>query len=349
VASVPSSPSNSSRTRRRRVGVASTSLLAVSTLGLLAGLTGTAQAATAVDLGSARGFAVLSGSGITIAATGGSTSWGDIGTQPDSAEPPVETTGAENLTLEGTDLTGEAVMPDAKRDLGAAYDTAVGEPPSDTTNYAEFTEGTRLVAGVYNATSSMQLTGSLTLDAEGDPDAVFIFQADSTLVLASDVEVLLVGDAQACNVFWQVGSSATLGTGSHLAGTVLADTSITLTPGASVEGRLLARGGAVSLDENVLTQPGCATDGGTPPVTTPPVATPPVTTPPGATPPDTTPPGATPPVTTPPGATPPAGTPPVATPRVTTPAADRTAGRTTYDQVGRVPVGSVDTGDGSTS
>ncbi len=346
MASVPPSLPTSSRTRRR-AGVASTGLLAVSTLGMLAGLTGTAQAATAVDLGSADGFAVLSGSGITIAATGGSTSWGDIGTQPDSAAPPVATTGTSNLTLAGTDLTGDPVMPDAKTDLGAAYDTAAGETPTDTTNHAVFTEGERLVAGVYNATSSMQLTGSLTLDAQGDPDAVFIFQADSTLVLASDVSVLLAGEAQACNVFWQVGSSATLGTDSHLVGTVLADTSITLTPGASVEGRLLARGGAVELDENVLTQPGCETDDGTPPVTTPPVTTPPVTTPPVTTPPVTTPPVAT-PTGTPPAATP-TGTPPAATPRAGTPAPGRSDDRTTYDQIGRVPVGSVDTGDGSTS
>ena len=104
----------------------------------------------------------------------------------------------------------------------------------------------------------MALTGTVTLDALGDPAAVFVFQAGSTLISASNATVSLVGAAQACNVFWQVGSSATIGTGTTFAGTVLALTSITMQTGASIEGRLLARNGQVSLDTNVINRPACA-------------------------------------------------------------------------------------------
>jgi hypothetical protein len=134
----------------------------------------------------------------------------------------------------------------------------------------------------------MGLTGAVTLDAGGDPDAVFIFQAGSTLTTASSSSVVLLNDAQACNVFWQVGSSATFGTSTRLRGNVLAHTSITANTNATFEGRLLAQNGAVTLDSNVITRPGCETkqpgDGGE---TTPPGGG--STTPPGGgtTPPDT--------------------------------------------------------------
>jgi hypothetical protein len=112
--------------------------------------------------------------------------------------------------------------------------------------------------GLYTASSSIGLTGPLTLDAQGDPGAVFIFQVGSTLTTASNSSVVLTNGAQACNVFWQIGSSATLGTDTRFAGTVLALTSITANNGASVDGRLLARNGAVTLDRNVITPAFCA-------------------------------------------------------------------------------------------
>ena len=125
-----------------------------------------------------------------------------------------------------------------------------------------------LTSGVYAHDSGMQLTGTVTLDAQGDPAAVFIFKAGSTLITASNSSVELVNGASACNVFWQVGSSATLGTGTTFVGTVLALTSATLGAGSTVEGRILARNGAVTLDNNLVAAPSCAA----PPPPPPPAA-----------------------------------------------------------------------------
>ena len=104
---------------------------------------------------------------------------------------------------------------------------------------------------------TIELTGTVTLDGGGDPNAVFVFKAASTLVTASASRVVLISGAQACNVFWQVGSSATFGTTTAFAGTVIADVSITATTGTSVDGRLLARNGAVTLDTSTITVPAC--------------------------------------------------------------------------------------------
>jgi hypothetical protein len=116
--------------------------------------------------------------------------------------------------------------------------------------------------------SSLGLSGDLTLDARGDPNAVFVFQAGSTLTAGSASRVVLIGGAQPCNVFWQVGSSATIGTSSAFAGNILALTSISLTTGATLDGRALARNGAVTLDTNTITKAVCAT------TTPPPASTP---------------------------------------------------------------------------
>jgi hypothetical protein len=113
--------------------------------------------------------------------------------------------------------------------------------------------GKTLIAGVYCFSSSAQLTGTLTLDAQGNANAVFIFKIGSTLTTASGSSVLLINGGTLCNVFWQVGSSATLGTTTSFAGNILALTSITLTTGATVTGRALARNGAVTLDTNTVT------------------------------------------------------------------------------------------------
>ncbi|MCW2925093.1 MAG: hypothetical protein JWM98_2497, partial [Thermoleophilia bacterium] len=118
--------------------------------------------------------------------------------------------------------------------------------------------GLTVTGGAYRAASSINLTGTLTLDAQGNPSQVFIFQIGSSLTTATSSRVLLVNGAQSCNVFWQVGSSATLGTASTFDGTLLALTSITAQHGATVDGRLLARNGAVTLDDNTVTSNGCA-------------------------------------------------------------------------------------------
>ena len=149
---------------------------------------------------------------------------------------------------------GDAVTQGAKNDLVTAYDTAAGEGP--TNPIVADLGGQTLTPGVYNSASSIGLTGDLTLNAGGDPNAVFVFQAGSSLITASTSRVNLVNGAQSCNVFWQVGSSATLGTGSTFRGTVMALTSITVTTAVTVDGRVLARNGAVTLDTDTITRPG---------------------------------------------------------------------------------------------
>lgn len=114
-----------------------------------------------------------------------------------------------------------------------------------------------MTPGVYTSASSIGITGILTLDAAGDPNAVFIFQAGSTLTTASESEIRLINDAQPCRIFWQVGSSATLGTGSYFVGHILAMESITATTDVEVQGQLLARNGAVTLDTNNITNDIC--------------------------------------------------------------------------------------------
>jgi cell division septation protein DedD len=242
--------------RRARVRLASVATLtALFAVGLLVALVGGAQAAsTAVPLGTADSFAVLAGAGITN--TGPTTLNGDLGTFPTTT-----ITGSASLTITGTNHNGDSVTQQAKTDLVTAYNNAAGQGP--TSPIAADLGGQTLTPGVYNSASSIGLTGALTLNAGGNPNAVFVFQAGSTLTTASGSSVNLTNGAQACNVFWQVGSSATIGTGSAFRGTVIALTSITLTTGATVEGRVLARNGAVTLDTNTITRPSCATTAAT--------------------------------------------------------------------------------------
>ena len=210
---------------------------------------GAGAAGTGVGLGTADSFAVLAGSGITN--TGPTTVNGDLGTYPTTT-----TSGTASLTVTGTNHGGDAVTQQAKTDLVTAYNTAAGEGP--TSPIAADLGGQTLKPGVYNSGSSIGLTGTLTLDGGGNPSAVFVFQAGSTLTTASASSVSLVNGAQSCNVFWQVGSSATLGTGSNFGGTIMALTSITMTTGVTLVGRALARNGSVTMDTNAVTSP--ATD-----------------------------------------------------------------------------------------
>jgi len=201
-----------------------------------------------VDLGTAGNFAVLAGSGITN--TGPTSITGDIGTFPTPSE-----TGLASITLDGTNDAGDAVTQEAKDALVTAYGDAAGRTPQ--TDVAVELGGSTLLAGVYTS-PTFGLTGTLSLDAKGNPDAEFIFQAASTLITASNSRVLLLNGANACHVVWQVGSSATLATGTQFAGAVLALTSITADTGATIQGQLLAQNGAVTLDNNVITDGTCA-------------------------------------------------------------------------------------------
>ena len=221
-------------------------------LALVAFLTvGVSGADQHVGLGTADSFAVLAGQGVTN--TGTTEVNGDLGTCPNDS-----VTGAPDVR--GEIHAADAVCLQAQADLTLAYDDAAGRAPTTTYTVPTDLGGDRLTAGVYKSPSSFGITGTLTLDAEGDPDAVFIFQAASTLITATNSTVMLVDGAQACNVFWQVGSSATLEVGSTFVGTILALTSIEAKTNAEVEGRLLARNASVTLDSNVITVSACAPD-----------------------------------------------------------------------------------------
>lgn len=230
------------------------------------GLAGLVIAATTVNLSTAGNFAVLAGS--TITNTGSSVINGDLGLSPGSA-----VTGFPPGIINGTQYVANSTAVQAKNDLITAYTNAAGQTPVSTVP----TElgGTTKTAGVYDSASgTFGLTGTLTLDAKGDPNAVFIFKTASTLITAGSSSVVLANGAQACNVFWQVGSSATLGANSTFKGNILASESATLTTGANVEGRVLARNGAVTLDTNTITKTVCAVPPAPAPVVVAPSSTP---------------------------------------------------------------------------
>ena len=203
--------------------------------------------AQTVPLGAVEDFGVLGASAVTN--TGPSLVTGDLGISPNAAS---SVTGFTFSTppgpgqVTGTTHFADALAIAAQVDATTAYNTLAGRP-CDVTIPADL-GGLTLPAGVYCSASTMGLTGTVTLDAQGDPDAVFIFQVGSALTTASGSTVQVINGGQSCNVFWQIGSSATLGTGTDFLGTIIALTSITMTTGATADGRVIARNGAVTLD-----------------------------------------------------------------------------------------------------
>src|SRR5659263_780041 len=209
-----------------------------------------------VNLGTTSSCAVLAGS--TITNTGPTTITGDVGLSPGSAF-----TGQASVTLHGAVHVADAVAVQAKKDLVTAYNDAAGRTPVAT--IATELGGHTLIPVSYDSASgTFEITGTLTLDAQGNPDGVFIFQMESTLVTAPFSNIVLLNGARFCRIFWQVGSSATLGTSSHFEGHILAMASITANTGATIHGQLLARTGAVSLHANTITNDVCNTVGPTP-------------------------------------------------------------------------------------
>jgi len=231
-----------------RVGLLLLGLL-LSTLYFTSG----ALAATAtVGLGRAETFSVLAGSTVTNVPP--TTMSGDLGLSPGSS-----VTGGPVVL--GQEYIADPVAVEAKAALTTAYTDAKGRPSSGSAGTA--LAGHEFSSGVYTASSSLLLSsGSVTLNAEGNPNAVFIFQIGSTLETLSGTTVALVGGAQACNVFWQVASSATLQTGSHFVGTIMAHGNITANTAATIEGRLLAETEAVNLHQNTITTSACAAGAG---------------------------------------------------------------------------------------
>lgn len=211
-----------------------------------------------VNLGTTSSFAVLAGT--TITNTGPTTingdAGGDVGLHP--GNPGTAFPGQASVTLSGAVHLADAVALQAKNDLITAYDDAAGRTPFTT--IGPELGGKTLLPGVYRSDSGFQITGTLTLDGNNDPDPVFIFQTvDSTLNTAAGSNVNLIKGARYCRTFWKVGSSTTLGTNSHFVGHIFALTSIAALTGATVQGQLLARNGAVTLDNNTITNGVCAT------------------------------------------------------------------------------------------
>jgi LPXTG-site transpeptidase (sortase) family protein len=227
------------------------SLVITSALVFLLPVTGIAE--PLVNLGTARGFGVLAYSTITnngptvVDGTAGP----NIGVSPGTS-----ITGFPPGTVTGATHSADASASQAKVDLTAAYVNAAGR----TTNFVltgQDLGNLTLVSGVYNFASSAQLTGPLTFDGQGDPEAVFIIKIGSTLVTASNSSVVFINGAQPCHVFWVVGSSATIGTDTDFAGHIMALASITMNTGANIRGQLLALNGAVTLDTNHITNDFC--------------------------------------------------------------------------------------------
>jgi hypothetical protein len=208
-----------------------------------------------VNLGTAATYGVLGASAVTN--TGPSVVNGDVGISPDTSVTGFG--GAPDGTINGTLHQTDAAAAQAQTDTTTAYNVAASLTPvqSGLTELA----GLSLVPGVYSG-GALSLSNNNTLTLAGSAESVWVFQAASTLTIGSATSIIVTGGANSCNVFWQVGSSATLGTAAQFQGTVLAQESISATTGATIAGRLLARTGAVTLDTNTITAPtGCPTPG----------------------------------------------------------------------------------------
>lgn len=250
---LPPSTRYSPRTRRGPGLFALAAVTSAVAVGLALTTSSPASAATTIDgpvgLGTAASFGVLGASAVTN--TGPSSIDGDLGVSPDTS-----ITGFPPGTFGGT-LHADVVAAQAQADTGTAYDVAASLSPTST-GLTDLV-GMNLGPGVY---SGGALTLSGTLQLTGSATSVWVFQAASSLITSSGSNIVMSGGASGCNVFWKVGSSATLGTGSTLYGTVMSLASISSGTGTTVNGRLLARTGAVTLDDTTVNLPtGCAAAG----------------------------------------------------------------------------------------
>ena len=218
------------------------------------------QAAQApVDLRSTSRFAVLAGSGVSSVPFAAIK--GDVGLSPAARSKitgltPGEVTGSIFAADDGGAVA--VMLTQAKADLTAAYNDAAGRSLGAVDVAGADLGGRTLAPGLYKSSGTLAVTGNLTLDAQGDSTAVFIFQMASSLNTASGSKVILIGGANAANIFWQVGSSATLGTTSSFKGTIMADQSVSLATGATLDGRAMARIGAVTMQGATVTAPATA-------------------------------------------------------------------------------------------
>ena len=201
---------------------------------------------TSVSLAGSSGLAVLAGS--TVTNTGATTITGDLGLSPGTS-----VGGFPPGILNGTLHINDSIASQAKLDLTSAYNDAAGRTCTDMVTLSGNIGGLTLTPGLYKSTSSLAISsGDLTFDAKGNANAVFIIQIASALTTTSGRKVILSGGALASNIFWQVSSSATFGTTSVFKGTILALQSITFNTGATLDGRALARTGAVVMAGNTI-------------------------------------------------------------------------------------------------
>jgi hypothetical protein len=204
-----------------------------------------------VPLGAAATFGVLAGSAVVNTA-GPTVIAGNVGVSPGSAIsgfPP-------GTVIDGSIEPGNVAT--AHADLITAYDNAMTQLPVTANLTSQNLGGLTLIPGIYAFDSSAMLNGTLTLNGAG----IYIFQIGSSLTTATGAAVVAINGADAANVFWQVGSSATLGTGTRFIGNILANISITNDVGGTMAGRMLAINGAVTLADEVLTYPPATTPGG---------------------------------------------------------------------------------------
>lgn len=242
-----------STTSSRRTVLANLGLVVI----LLA--SGPAAAAVAPPLGAAQSFAVL-GATPNVNNTGPTIVTGDLGVSPAAA-----VVGFPPGTVIGTIHAADATAAGAQSANTTAYGVLAGEACNTSFGVPTDLAGMTLAPGVYCFASSAANTGLLQLDAMGNANAVWVFQIASTLITGSASTVSIINGGQACNVFWQVGSSATLGTTTTFVGNILALTSITLQTGASLSGRALAQTGTVTLASNAVSV--CSLAGSTTPTT----------------------------------------------------------------------------------
>jgi Ice-binding-like/IPTL-CTERM motif len=223
------------------------SRLAGSLAGIAALLAIAVPSAAQTYLGTAQPFAVLGATAVTC--TVASAVDGDLGISPNGS---ASITGypVPPCTVTGTIHAADAVALAAQADLVTAYNTLAGQACNTNLTGTDLGTVGTLAPGVYCFNTSAQLTGTLTLDAQGDPNAVFIFQIGSTLTTAGASIVTVINGGSACGVSWKVGSSATIGTTSAFLGNIVALTSVTTDSGANISGRALARNGAVTLAGN---------------------------------------------------------------------------------------------------
>jgi hypothetical protein len=249
---------------RRSLSGLLASALAATVSAAMVFLTPTAASAIAlpVPLGTTASYSVLAGQGVTN--TGDTVLAHDLGTHPNPA-----ITGFPPGIVGGDIHAADMHAAQAKEDLTVAYNNAAGQAP-DFELPAGIGDGPPLLPGVYRASSGVGITGDVVLDGQGSSDAVWVFQIPEALTTATNSRILLTNGASACNVFWQVGSSATLGVTSRFVGTLMTGISISANQGANIEGRLLAQVGAVTLNNNRVFLGGCATstNGGTTGATT---------------------------------------------------------------------------------